>query len=71
MFNRWQIREDAKSLEYIERERLQGQKPQEVGTLVLKESDSAFTFALEANKWFEVDKKAGTVSAPQHSSYSR
>lgn len=61
MFNRWQIMEDAKSLEYIEREELEGLKPQEVGTLVLKDFDSAFTFALEDNKWFEVDKKAGTV----------
>ena len=68
LFNRWQITEGAKSLEFIERQRklnpklIDSMKPDEVGTLVLNDFDSGFTFDLGENQWFEVDKKAGTVS---------
>ena len=66
-FNRWQITENEKSLEYIEKQRaenpklLNNAKPYEVGTLVLEDVDTTFTFELEKNQWFDVDKKAGTV----------
>ena len=67
-FNQWQITENEKSLEYIEKRKadnpklLDNAKPYEVGTLVLEDVDGTFSFELEKNQWFDVDKKAGTVS---------